>query len=296
MRKVFFLQLCVLSFFSCTQKMKKTDNTHHLESLVNAERKFAELSRDKNPREAFLQNLDESSITFNKGEVITHSLDSIQKWQVNESDYLFWWPLVADIAASGDLGYTTGPFEWGKREAGNLEITGGGYYASVWQKNKNGQWKVAADLGAGVLDPLDKSRHWIKEEKIHILSSESMDIEKEREHILHYDKTYNDRLNAERKSFTTDYLSPNGRLHRSGEKPFDTPEKIQANIDIEKNVSFSFEQSGGGIAKSADMAYTYGQTTLVVNTDEKEQKILTNYLRVWKKENQQWKIVLDVIQ
>lgn len=58
---------------------------------------------------------------------------------------------------------------------------------------------------------------------------------------------------------------------------------------------YSFEQRGGEVASSNDMAFTYG---LVKITSMKDGKPITTpacYMRVWKLEDGAWKIVLDVI-
>lgn len=58
-----------------------------------------------------------------------------------------WRPVIADAAQSGDLGYTIGTAEihfTGKD--GKIE-TRPGKYLTVWKKQKDGSWKVVADLG-----------------------------------------------------------------------------------------------------------------------------------------------------
>jgi ketosteroid isomerase-like protein len=60
---------------------------------------------------------------------------------------LRWDPVTADIAASGELGYTFG--RWtseGKGPDGKLrEIRG--YYFTVWKRQSDGSWKVVVDFG-----------------------------------------------------------------------------------------------------------------------------------------------------
>ncbi|HSM61388.1 MAG TPA: DUF4440 domain-containing protein, partial [Longimicrobiales bacterium] len=60
---------------------------------------------------------------------------------------LRWEPLRADIAASGDLGWTTGTFvSEGPGPDGEVR-TGQGRYVSVWRRQADGSWKVVMDLG-----------------------------------------------------------------------------------------------------------------------------------------------------
>lgn len=58
-----------------------------------------------------------------------------------------WAPVQADAAASGDLGYTIGKakFRWTGQDG--KPVNAAGKYLTVWKKQKDGSWKVAADLG-----------------------------------------------------------------------------------------------------------------------------------------------------
>lgn len=58
---------------------------------------------------------------------------------------LTWEPTRADIAASGDLGWTTGTWEF--RPSPDAEVTGHGIYVSIWRLQQDGSWKVVMDLG-----------------------------------------------------------------------------------------------------------------------------------------------------
>lgn len=60
---------------------------------------------------------------------------------------LTWTPVGADVAASGELGYTYGTWEWkGKGHDGKLVVERG-KYATVWKKQADGSWKLVLDIG-----------------------------------------------------------------------------------------------------------------------------------------------------
>ena len=59
-------------------------------------------------------------------------------------DRFTWWPDTAVVAASGDLGYTVGSYAI-RDEAG--DTTARGHYVTVWQKQPDGTWKIAVDIG-----------------------------------------------------------------------------------------------------------------------------------------------------
>jgi len=59
-------------------------------------------------------------------------------------DRFTWSPDTAVVAASGDLGYTLGRYAI-RDEAG--DTTARGHYVTVWQKQPDGSWKIAVDIG-----------------------------------------------------------------------------------------------------------------------------------------------------
>jgi ketosteroid isomerase-like protein len=60
---------------------------------------------------------------------------------------LHWEPLRADIAASGDLGWTTGTYLSEARGEDGTVNRGEGRYVSIWRLQEDGSWKVVMDLG-----------------------------------------------------------------------------------------------------------------------------------------------------
>ena len=66
---------------------------------------------------------------------------------------LTWTPVKAEMAASGDLGYTYGSYVYtAKNKEGKL-VANYGKYTSIWKKQKDGQWKVVVDMGNSSPDP-----------------------------------------------------------------------------------------------------------------------------------------------
>jgi ketosteroid isomerase-like protein len=61
---------------------------------------------------------------------------------------LTWAPLQVDVAASGDLGYTWGRYEFRSPGADGPERVGGGFYLTIWKRQPDGSWKFAIDTGS----------------------------------------------------------------------------------------------------------------------------------------------------
>jgi ketosteroid isomerase-like protein len=60
---------------------------------------------------------------------------------------LAWKPFKAEVAASGDLGYTLGTYEMRSTDAEGKPVVRYGKYCSVWKKQKDGSWKWVVDVG-----------------------------------------------------------------------------------------------------------------------------------------------------
>ena len=246
-----------------------------LMQMVNSEKSFAAYASSTGITEAFLKYLDDSAVVFERGKI----LNGKQVWRQRKTDNmeLKWYPEFADIAVSGDLGYTTGPSEF-RVKKGSETPDHKGYFNSVWRKNNSGEWKVVLDMGtpspqsvfdSGHVEYIDK-RAMMSVTKGPQRDQTVEDINKvEEEFIANY---------ADGKGYMK-YGSPSARYYRPGNQ---VAKSIYPYADTLK---FSYRNAGTGIASSGDLAYAYG-------TLEAEGKT-GNYLRVWKKETDTWKIVLD---
>ena len=60
---------------------------------------------------------------------------------------LTWAPDYSEMAASGDLGYTYGTYEFRTKGKDGKPVVDHGKYMTVWKKQKDGSWRVALDMG-----------------------------------------------------------------------------------------------------------------------------------------------------
>ncbi|MGH9805548.1 MAG: YybH family protein [Candidatus Acidiferrales bacterium] len=58
-----------------------------------------------------------------------------------------WTPVKAELARSGELGYTFGAFVLRRAGPGGEVTTNYGKYVTIWRKDPSGAWKVAVDIG-----------------------------------------------------------------------------------------------------------------------------------------------------
>jgi ketosteroid isomerase-like protein len=64
-----------------------------------------------------------------------------------KDNHLEWTPVYADMAASGDLGYTYGTYVFTTKDKTGKTVEEHGKYTSIWKKQKDGKWKVVLDMG-----------------------------------------------------------------------------------------------------------------------------------------------------
>ena len=112
------------------------------EDMVAAERAFAADASARNMRDAFLAAYDEDGVAFAPGP--RNAQRVWEKRSVNKSR-LEWTPEVAEIASSGDVGFTSGP--WRFTAEGEDKPSAFGHFFSIWHKDADGRWKVLVDHG-----------------------------------------------------------------------------------------------------------------------------------------------------
>lgn len=57
-----------------------------------------------------------------------------------------WQADKADVARSGELGYTSGTYRMTFSDPSGKTVSDKGKYVTVWKKQKDGSWKVALDI------------------------------------------------------------------------------------------------------------------------------------------------------
>lgn len=120
--------------------------------LVKLEAEFANAVAERG-HAAFVDYFADDGVELDDGGGIS-SREAISKqppWP--EGTSLTWTPVKADMAASGDLGYTYGNYIFKSKNKDGKIVASYGKYMSVWKKQKNGLWKVAVDMGNSSPEP-----------------------------------------------------------------------------------------------------------------------------------------------
>lgn len=134
----------------CAQ-MPSHGNVHSCSSannLLQTDRDFCALAQQRGVAEAFRTFAAEEAMLLPLGENPITGRSAIFAAMSEGPKYtLEWSPQAADVASSGDLGYT-----WGKsvvRRTGDdgKSVVRYGKYLTVWKRQGDGSWKYVMDIG-----------------------------------------------------------------------------------------------------------------------------------------------------
>ena len=125
------------------------------DALIQADRDFAKQTA-AHRLDGWMSVFTNKSVLFSENPVI--GTDEIRtaytKLFDDPSFRLEWEPTNAEVFPSGNMGYTVGRYQGVFKNAKGEMVHQSGTYLTVWRKEKDGSWKVAADGGAP--DPAKK--------------------------------------------------------------------------------------------------------------------------------------------
>ena len=116
-----------------------TTDTAALRSLLETEYAFSQRARSS-IRAAFLEYLAEGSLVLHPAPTPGREFYSAAQ---DSSDQLEWYPAKADLAGSGDLGFTVGPWVYTRAAGGQIH----GHFLTIWRRDAACRWRVEFDGG-----------------------------------------------------------------------------------------------------------------------------------------------------
>jgi ketosteroid isomerase-like protein len=250
-----------------------------IQGLIQAEKNFAAYSVQHSTKEAFLAFTDSNSIMFDS----SRAIKAIDFWNKREkrTSILNWWPQYAEISASGNFGYTTGP--WTFQPSANDTVVAGGRYITVWHLTDKGEWKFLVDLGVSNT-PADSVKD--------VIEVNAFKINENTKAIPHIyplvaaENNFIQTVTKNKKKAYRQYLSPQSILNRNGKAQ--AGNTAQQQIAIDSTINLTYKMDGWDVSSLPDMGYTYGTT---VSNGKSE-----NYLRIWRREKTGWKIAVEVLR
>jgi hypothetical protein len=249
-------------------------------SLAAAESAFAAHSVREDMRAAFLANFDTDGVFVREGWV---NANAFLTPRPAPPIVLDWRPVYAEAAASGEMGLSTGPWALAARDKPDAAASFG-QFVSVWRRAPGGAWKVAVDLGIAhpqaelIGAPLEVRLS----QGAPARGGESLEAAEQR-------FAEEARANGLRAAYAK-YGSPRLRFYRDGAAPLVGLQAAMASAPLAtENPAWKVERSE--TARSNDFGYARG----TYSAPSTPKIPLGWFLRVWRVEEGEWRIALDVI-
>jgi ketosteroid isomerase-like protein len=246
-------------------------------AVVDAERAFAAAAQADGVNAAFLHYSAPDALVFRPGPTNVKAALAANPIPPIK---LRWWPVYAGIAASDDLGFTTGPYV-----AGEGERQGHGWYFTVWRRQTDGSWRWVLDHGPPTREaaPDDGNSQVVALPKGRPSAKGSAFVT-----VRAAEARLAAALAVDARAALPRFLAADGRLMRVGPQPAvgaaawapllaAGPDRIEA------------EPLGGAASAAGDLAYTYGTARWRKDGAEAE----GHYVRIWQRRRPGWKLIVD---
>lgn len=121
-----------------------------LDEVLETDRAFARHALQHGAQAAFVEFAAPDAILFSPGVGPVRGRSAIGAAFAGTTAVPRWAPEGGDVAASGDLAWTWGPYSWTPADSAKPPTTG--YYVSIWRRI-DGRWRWVADLGVPAPPP-----------------------------------------------------------------------------------------------------------------------------------------------
>lgn len=263
-----------------------------LQEMVTTEQAFSKMAEEKNTRDAFLAFIADDGLLFRPGAV------NGKKWMLehpvppsDKRPLLAWQPAFAGMSVSGDMGFTTGPWEF-KADIKDEKPAGYGHFVTVWKKQADGSWRFVVDLGITHPQSGGPQTLWQPAETNKKTSFKPLDAATARQSLLDRDRKYAaEQEKHELAKVFPGYASPEVRLYRPGNLPYIGSQAATEALAQTKG-QIAWQPIGGDVSRAGDLGYTHG--TYEMTDDTKKVTERGSYVRIWRKQGDVWRIVMDV--
>jgi ketosteroid isomerase-like protein len=260
-----------------------------LTQMVEAEREFAARALVVGWKQAFLEYFALDAVGFDSGQ-LGLARDQISKVPDPPPDLqLIWEPRLGDVAASGDLGYLTGPVRnvRASRDGGRPRHSN---YMSVWKRQRDGTFKVVMDVGINTPGPVSFAAGFTRAPQANRFTG---DYDETTPPLGTADGLLNAELRRNQARAYRPLLTASARLHRQNTMPIVGERRILQWLATQPALT-SADSRYSEAARSGDLGYTWGTYGI---KGARGAAFTGFYVRVWTRErNGQWKLAIDVHQ
>ncbi|MDF1612587.1 YybH family protein [Stygiobacter electus] len=286
-----FLKLVLFSII-CSEYSAQTMNSS-LNSLISTEYSFSKSAAEVGTRDAFLKFISDDGIIFRPNPVNGKKFLSESK---PSGGLLSWYPVIAFVSRAGDLGFTTGPWQWRQNRIDSVALAYGNY-CTVWQREANNEWKFVIDLGNRNDKPsVLPERLKIDTTKLNSSFLIKMIKHEKPDELIELDKQFaliSSKIGVE--AAYKKFVNDKSRLLRDGKFPIIGRQQISEYF-TQQFAGYNLKPIDGRISSSKDFGFTYGELEIIKPDSVRRavSKERNNYMRIWKKEQKRWIIIVEV--
>ena len=250
-------------------------------SLADAETRFAAQSVATDMRTAFLANFAPDGMYLRKGEWI-NAIKDLQG-RAAPPIVLDWRPAFTEVAASGEMGLSTGPWKVTSKTDPS-QPPSYGQFVSIWKREPNGPWKVVADIGISNPKPSLWEAPLVATPSGPASDPDPQGVETI-EGLFQLTSNFTGNAGAYRMN-----ASPRLRVYREGVDPMTVREDAFNSNDAMPRELINWKVEYSEVAKSGDFGYARGRYGKYAEYP----KMSGSFLRVWRMEAGHWRVVMDV--
>ena len=262
--------------------------------MVEAEHAFAQYSIAHGMKDAFISFAAPDGIIVRREPV--NAIELWTKTNPAPTGQLSWYPIYADVSRSGDLGYTTGPWEF-RDKPEDKDASGNGHFITLWRRQSDGTWKYEFDMGVSHAAPAMKETVLAYPASARAAAAKDKrvdDMDASRASLLGAERALS--RDASTKGTTKAFLSHADeavRLYRQNSFPAVGNEAARKALDSKTEV-ITWQPTKANVARSGDLGYVYGTYESKVKASDAKPTEHGNYMRIWKRHGGKWRVVLEV--
>jgi len=261
--------------------------------LVDTEHTFAEAAATEGTNHAFLTFLADDGIIYRPGPVNGKEYLADKP---ETGSRLTWEPEYAEITSLGDMGWTTGPWEWHKTPSEPPSLFG--QYVSVWKRQLDGAFKLVLDIGTSHPAPgreVDDLGLTVLDQVFPETPSPA-DLAQEKEDLLEFDRKFAKAAekigvrHAFQNVAAEDILLLRENLYRM--IGFDEIDEHLAQF----TGAYNRNPEGAGIAQTGELGYTYGRGKILPPGVDPSDYEPFAYASIWRMVDKgHWELAVDVM-
>jgi hypothetical protein len=247
----------------------KADEQPVPQLVAQTERAFSARCAEIGIRDSFLEYFAADAIHF--GPEPRLAVPDLEREPSSNKVRLTWQPKIIRVASTGQLAVSTGPYVL--QTATNKSF---GYYLSIWKRQNDGAWKVAADIGVSgpiAKDLVDDFQSY-QDPPDQGAPTDLLSYEREQfSPVIDLDHIYRS------------IASPETVFERDNQPPQAGQPEYAVFLYGQRNRRAKLSQAGGDM--SGNLGFTYGT--------QSDETATVGYLRVWALRQSRWSLVFDVV-